>query len=145
MKVVIQRVLSASVKINEAISGEIDHGLLLYVCFEAHDAQEVIDKAIKKITALRIFEDENGKMNKSIQDVSGAILSISQFTLSWDGRKGNRPSFDLSMEPEKACKFYDDFNKKISLTGLEIKTGAFGADMKVQSINDGPVTFHLSF
>lgn len=145
MKIVLQRVLSASVKIDGFITGKIEHGLLVYVCFESHDEYSAIDKAIKKIMALRIFQDKHGKMNKNILETSGEILSISQFTLSWDGRKGNRPSFDLSMPPQKAADYYKKFNKKIDSFGVHIQTGTFGADMKVESINDGPVTFHLSF
>lgn len=145
MKVVIQRVKEASVTVENKVIGAVNHGYLLYVCFEESDKVDVIDKAIKKILALRIFEDENGKMNKDITQVSGGILSISQFTLSWDGRKGNRPSFDLSMPPAEAQNFYQRFNEELKKSGLQIEIGAFGADMKVQSINDGPVTFHLSF
>ena len=104
-----------------------------------------IDSAIKKIISLRIFEDANGRMNKNILEVNGEVLSISQFTLSWDGRKGNRPSFDLSMSPEQAKLFYHLFNQNMQKSGVKIQTGIFGADMKVESINDGPVTFHLSF
>lgn len=145
MKVVIQRVLSANVKVEGIVQGQINQGLLLYVCFESHDEKTVIERAIKKISALRIFEDEQGKMNKNILEVGGSILSISQFTLSWDGRKGNRPSFDLSMAPDKAQLFYNEFNESVQNLSIQIKTGAFGADMKVESINDGPVTFNLSF
>lgn len=145
MKVVIQRVKEASVTVEDKVIGAIHQGYLLYVCFEASDKVDVIEKAIKKILALRIFEDENGKMNKDITQVNGGILSISQFTLSWDGRKGNRPSFELSMPPAEAQIFYQRFNEELKKSGLQIEIGAFGADMKVQSINDGPVTFHLSF
>lgn len=145
MKVIIQRVKEAKVVVDEETIGEIDHGYLLYVCFEASDDETHIEKAIKKIAALRIFEDDKGKMNKNILDVNGSILSISQFTLSWDGKKGNRPSFDLSMEPNKAKIYYRLFNNKLKSQGIKTEIGAFGAGMKVYSINDGPVTFSLSF
>ena len=145
MKVVIQRVLEAKVEINKEIAGQIGKGLLLYVCFETDDNLDSVQTACEKISKLRIFEDEKGRMNKSILDVQGSILSISQFTLSWDGRKGHRPSFDRSMEPSKAKEFYEVFNKKLVDKDIHLATGEFGADMKVSSINDGPVTFHLSF
>lgn len=145
MKIVIQRVLSANVKVDGEIVGEINHGYLLYVCFEINDNNEVMNKAIDKIINLRILEDDNGKMNNNILQSSGQILSISQFTLSWDGRKGNRPSFDLSMPPAQAQLNYFKFNEALKTKGIDVKKGIFGADMKVESINDGPVTFHLNF
>ena len=145
MKVIIQRVKESQVTIENKIQGEISFGFLLYVCFESEDTIESLNAAVKKILTLRIFEDENGKMNKNIKQVNGEILSISQFTLSWDGRKGNRPSFDKSMSPTQAQEYYQVFNQELSKTDLKVQTGIFGADMKVQSINDGPVTFSLSF
>lgn len=145
MKVVIQRVLEAEVKIDGEISGKIGQGLLLYVCLESDDTIESVEMASDKIFKLRIFEDEKGKMNKNIQDAQGSILSISQFTLSWDGKKGHRPSFDRSMAPSKAKDFYEKFNQSLVEKGVSVETGRFGTDMKVSSINDGPVTFHLNF
>ena len=145
MKIVIQRVKSASVKVDDEIIGEISQGLLLYVCHEVDDGPETLKNAVEKIINLRIFEDQDQKMNLNIQQVKGQILSISQFTLSWDGRKGHRPSFDLSMPPAQAQLSYHTFNKMIKDSAIEVQTGKFGAEMMVSSINDGPVTFHLSF
>lgn len=145
MKIVVQRVARASVVVENAIVGEIDAGLLLYVCLEAGDENAKLDEAAEKIQKLRIFEDEKGKMNNNVDQANGKILSISQFTLSWDGRKGHRPSFDRSMPPQEARLMYNLFNQKLRDLGLVVETGRFGADMKVDSINDGPVTFHLNF
>ena len=145
MKIVIQRVLEASVKVDDKEIGSIKKGLLLYVCFEAEDTMEQLEQAVQKILNLRIFEDEKAKMNKNISQINGEVLSISQFTLSWDGRKGHRPSFDRSMPPNNAKIFYRKFNDLLEEANLKISKGRFAADMKVSSINDGPVTFHLSF
>lgn len=145
MKVVIQRVLEASVQVEQEIIGEIKNGLLLYVCFETNDSESTIDKAVTKISKLRIFEDENQKMNFDIKQCSYAILSISQFTLSWNGSGGHRPSFEGSMEPNKARLYYSLFNKKLRETGIKVEEGKFGANMEVSSKNDGPVTFFLEF
>lgn len=145
MKILVQRVSEASVKVDHKIVGKISKGFLLYVCFEADDTIDVIDSAIKKIVNLRVFEDGSSRMNQNIQQVQGDILSVSQFTLSWDGRKGHRPSFDRSMSPNHAKIFYRTFNDKLKLKGIKVEMGIFGAEMLVQSINDGPVTFFLSF
>ena len=145
MKIVVQRVARASVVVENAVVGEIDTGLLLYVCLEAGDEIAKLDEAAEKIQKLRIFEDEKGKMNNNVVQANGKILSISQFTLSWDGRKGHRPSFDRSMPPQEARLMYNLFNQKLRDLGLVVETGRFGADMKVDSVNDGPVTFHLNF
>lgn len=128
-----------------AIVGEIHNGYLLYVCFVKNDSEKQLEDAVRKILNLRIFEDSNGKMNQNITQIRGSILSISQFTLSWDGKKGNRPSFDQSMSPNLASQLYSKFNRSLGLNGLPVETGIFGADMKVHSINDGPVTFILEF
>jgi D-tyrosyl-tRNA(Tyr) deacylase len=144
MKIVVQRVGQSSVTVENKIISKIGAGLNLLVCMEKGDDQFSVDKAVKKILALRIFSDENSRMNKNIKDVGGEILAVSQFTLSWDGTKGNRPSFDNSMDPQKAQelfeKFYDGLNKEVPT-----QQGAFGASMRVEIINDGPVTFSLSF
>lgn len=145
MKLVIQRVLKASVLVEDKEIGKIDKGLLLYVCFETEDTMEILTQAVQKILNLRIFEDEKAKMNKNICQIKGSILSISQFTLSWDGKKGHRPSFDKSMDPNNAKIFYRKFNDLLEEAELNISKGRFAADMKVSSVNDGPVTFHLSF
>lgn len=145
MKVVIQRVSQAQVNIDNRIHNQISHGLLLFVCLEQKDNQATINKAAEKIARLRIFNDDKGLMNLSINDIQGEVLSISQFTLSWEGTKGHRPSFDKSMAPMEARLFYELFNKELVKRQCRVKTGVFGADMKIISTNDGPVTFHLSF
>lgn len=145
MKVIIQRVSQAEVVVDSSIVGKISKGFLVYVCFVKADTEKQISDSIKKIINLRIFEDENRKMNKNIKQINGEILSISQFTLSWDGSKGNRPSFDQSMEPKEAQVMYDRFNLDLERCGVNIQTGIFGANMKVHSINDGPVTISLEF
>jgi D-tyrosyl-tRNA(Tyr) deacylase len=142
MKVLVQRVKSASVEIQEEVKAQIDKGYLLYVCLEEGDDTESVDKMIYKILNLRIFEDAEGKMNNNISQVGGAILSISQFTLSWDGSKGHRPSFEKSMKPAQAKLLYHLFNKKLA-ESLPLYEGVFGAEMDIISINDGPVTFQL--
>jgi D-tyrosyl-tRNA(Tyr) deacylase len=145
LKVIIQRVSQAEVVVDSSIVGKISKGFLVYVCFVKADTEKQISDSIKKIINLRIFEDENRKMNKNIKQINGEILSISQFTLSWDGSKGNRPSFDQSMEPKEAQVMYDRFNLDLERCGVNIQTGIFGANMKVHSINDGPVTISLEF
>lgn len=142
---IIQRVSQAEVVVDSSIVGKISKGFLVYVCFVKADTEKQISDSIKKIINLRIFEDENRKMNKNIKQINGEILSISQFTLSWDGSKGNRPSFDQSMEPKEAQVMYDRFNLDLERCGVNIQTGIFGANMKVHSINDGPVTISLEF
>lgn len=145
MKIVVQRVKKAQVEVENKIVGQIDKGLLLFVCLENGDTQETIKKACQKIMNLRIFEDEAGKMNLNIEQVNGKILSISQFTLSWDGRKGNRPSFENSMKPDLARLNYALFNKALRDAGITVEEGKFAAEMQVTLINDGPVTFHINF
>lgn len=145
MKVLVQRVLYASVSVDNEETGCINNGLLLYVCFENQDSIDSIEMAVDKIINLRIFKDENQKMNQNILQIKGSILSISQFTLSWDGKKGHRPSFDKSMPPNQAKIFYRHFNDQIENHDIKISKGRFGSDMNVKSINDGPVTFFLEF
>lgn len=146
MKVLIQRVQEATVLINSQIHSKIDHGLLLYLCLESNDSVVEVEKAVKKIVALRIFEDSQGKMNESLNISKKEVLLVSQFTLSWSGEKGNRPSFEGSMKPDKAKLLYHTFIDKLSSeVDSEVKTGQFGADMKIHSVNDGPVTFFLNF
>ena len=142
MKVVIQRSKNSSVKINGKINGEIKKGLVILSCFTEDDTIEDIDYIVKKTLNLRIFDDEKGVMNKSILDAGGSILSISQFTLYAETKKGNRPSYIKALNGEKAIKLYEQFNQKLS-ESLEVQTGIFGADMEVSIINDGPVTIML--
>lgn len=145
MKVVVQRVQEASVSVDKEVVAEIGNGLLLLVCFEQGDNDDSITKAIDKITKLRIFDDATGKMNLDIQAVNGEILSVSQFTLSWDGSGGHRPSFEKSMAPQEARLKYALFNRELRNRGFIVKEGKFGAFMKVSLVNDGPVTFVLNF
>lgn len=145
MKIVVQRVQEASVTVDGEIIGAISNGLLLLVCFEQGDNDESLNKAIDKITKLRIFDDGDGKMNLDIQAVNGEVLSVSQFTLSWDGSGGHRPSFEKSMPPQEARLKYALFNRELKARGLRVQEGKFGAFMKVSLVNDGPVTFLLQF
>ncbi|MDR0691033.1 MAG: D-tyrosyl-tRNA(Tyr) deacylase [Streptococcaceae bacterium] len=140
MKVVIQRVTSASVVINGKMHNEIQKGFLILVGVHEEDTLEDVQYLVKKVTNLRIFEDENQKMNRSIRDISGEILSISQFTLYADTKKGNRPSFIKAAAFDLANKLYEAFNQSLQENEISVKTGAFGADMKVSLVNDGPVT-----
>jgi D-aminoacyl-tRNA deacylase len=145
VKIVVQRVQRASVSADEEVIGEISSGVLLLVCFELGDSDEALTKAVDKISKLRIFDDPEGKMNLDIQAVKGEILSVSQFTLSWDGSGGHRPSFERSMPPQEARLKYALFNRELRNRGLIVKEGKFGAFMKVSLVNDGPVTFLLNF
>lgn len=141
MKVVAQRVSEAAVRIEGAVVGEIGAGLLLLVGFEAADSEEDIDWMASKLVQMRIFSDEKGLMNKSVQDIGGEMLVVSQFTLHASTQKGNRPSFIQAARPEQAIPLYETFKKQLALLlGKPIASGEFGADMKVQLINDGPVT-----
>ena len=144
MRVVVQRSGRSSVAVNKQIIGKISHGLVLLICVEKTDSIDTIEKAVRKILNLRVFEDGQGKMNKSIIDVNGSVLAISQFTLSWRGTKGNRPSFDNSMPPKEASEL---FNKMVFMlkNDVPVETGEFGASMNVSIENLGPVTFSLDF
>jgi D-tyrosyl-tRNA(Tyr) deacylase len=143
MKVVVQRALDASVEVDKKVIGEIKKGLMLLVGFTEGDNKETIIKMINKIINLRIFDDENGVMNRSLLDTKGSILSISQFTLYADTRKGRRPSYLNALRGEEATKLYDEFNKLLRDNNIKVETGQFGADMKVRFTNDGPVTIIL--
>ncbi|HGC7486940.1 TPA: D-aminoacyl-tRNA deacylase [Streptococcus agalactiae] len=138
MKIIIQRVNQASVSIEDDVVGSIEKGLVLLVGI----APEDIAYAVRKITSMRIFSDDEGKMNLSIQDIKGSVLSISQFTLFADTKKGNRPAFTGAADPVKANQFYDIFNQELA-NHVSVETGQFGADMQVSLINDGPVTIVL--
>lgn len=142
MKVVVQRVKNASVKVENKIVGQIEKGLLLLVGFTLGDNEEKIDYMINKILKLRIFDDECGIMNLSVDDISGSILSVSQFTLYADATKGNRPSYAKALKGDEAVKLYDLFNTKLK-ENIHVETGVFGAEMEVGLINDGPVTIIL--
>ena len=140
MKIVLQRVSSASVQVDSKIVGSIEHGLLLLIGFSSTDTEENILPTIEKIVKLRIFSDEEGKMNKSVLDVEGSMLLISQFTLYADTNKGNRPSFIEAARPEQAIPLYEFFIAEMRKRMTKVETGIFGADMKVELVNDGPVT-----
>ena len=140
MKIVVQRVSQASVKVSREIVGEISKGLLLLVGIEENDEKEDAEWLSKKILDLRIFSDEEGKMNRSVKDINGEILCVSQFTLIADYKKGNRPSFIKAAKPEKAVPLFEYFKGLIKSSGLKTEGGIFGADMKVSLLNDGPVT-----
>lgn len=144
MRVVLQRVSSAAVRVDDQITGQIDSGLLVLVGFQAQDQESDMDKIIRKICALRIFPDKEGKMNLSVTDRGGSLLIVSQFTLYADCKKGNRPSYIQAAPPEQARLLYEQFLERVKAqTSLTIATGIFGADMKVSLLNDGPVTISL--
>lgn len=140
MKVVLQRVKKAKVEIDQQVVGEIGQGYVLLVGFTHGDGNDEIEYLARKIVNARLFSDDNGKINLSIKQVEGEILSISQFTLLASTRKGNRPSFTDSQDPQIASVNYDKFNKKLASYGVDVETGKFGADMQVSLVNDGPIT-----
>ncbi len=140
MKVVIQRVSESHVKVDGKIVGEIGRGLMLLVGVDENDSKTDADWMVQKILNLRIFGDDEGKLNLSVVDIAGEILCISQFTLIADYKKGNRPSFIKAAKPDIAIPLFDYFKEEISKSGLKTQSGMFGADMKVSLINDGPVT-----
>ena len=141
----VQRVSEARVVVEGRTTGEIGAGLLLLVCAERGDAEAQADKLLAKVLKLRIFSDEQGKMNRSVQDVGGGLLVVSQFTLAADLSGGNRPSFGNAAAPEEGRRLYDYFVAKAREAHPVVQTGEFAADMKVQLVNDGPVTIPLSF
>ena len=140
MRIVIQRVSEASCKVDNEITGKINKGFLLLIGFTNGDTFEDIKKAVYKVSGLRIFEDEAGKMNKSLKDVNGEILAISQFTLYADMSHGHRPSFIDAMKYDLANEYYIKFCNDLEKEGFKVEKGIFGADMKISLINDGPVT-----
>lgn len=140
MKIVIQRVTEANVKVEGKIVGEITKGLLLLIGIDEEDEKTDADWLVQKILNLRIFGDEEGKLNLSVTDISGEILCISQFTLIADYKKGNRPSFIKAAKPDKAIPLFEYFKTEIAKSGLKTESGIFGADMKISLLNDGPVT-----
>ena len=143
MKALLQRSKQSKVTINGKINGQIEKGLVIFVGFTNNDNEEIIDKLINKIINLRIFEDEKGLMNKSLLDINGSILSISQFTLYADTKKGRRPSFINALNPKDSLKLYEIFNQKLKEKNIHVETGIFGEDMKVEIYNDCPVTILL--
>ena len=143
MKALIQRVTHASVTVDGKITGQIGQGFLVLLGVQKGDEKANADFLSKKICNLRIFEDENGKMNKSILDIGGKMLIVSQFTLCGDTSRGNRPGFDNAALPADANKLYEYFSNMVRANGIEVQNGIFGADMKVELLNDGPVTFML--
>lgn len=143
MKVIIQRSKNSKVTIEDKVYGSIDNGYVLLSSFTNGDNKQIVDKMIDKIINLRIFTDENDKMNLSLLDVKGSILNISQFTLYADITKGRRPSFQNSLNPTEASILYDYMNEKLRSLNIHTETGEFGADMKVEIFNDGPVTIIL--
>lgn len=142
MKILIQRSKKASVEVNNEVIANIDNGMVLFVGFTQNDNIEKIDYMINKILNIRIFDDENGIMNKNIIQVNGSIISVSQFTLYADSTRGNRPDYIKALKRDEAIKLYDEFNKRLK-SKINVETGIFGADMKVKLINDGPVTIML--
>ncbi|WP_062049769.1 D-aminoacyl-tRNA deacylase [Bacillus sp. JCM 19034] len=143
MKVVLQRTKKAAVHIDGECVGQIQNGVVLLVGITHEDTIEDAEYLVEKITHLRIFEDENGKMNMSLKDSKGQVLSVSQFTLYGDTRKGRRPNFTDAAKPEQALELYKTFNQLLREKGLHVETGRFGAMMDVSLVNDGPVTFIL--
>lgn len=144
MRAVIQRVKEASVEVDEKIIGQINNGLLVLIGFEPEENQEDFDWIIKKITQLRIFDDENGVMNKSVVDTEGDLLIVSQFTLHANCKKGNRPSYIRAAKPDLAVPYYEKFIAETEkLINKKVQKGKFGSDMKVKLLNDGPVTIIL--
>ena len=142
MKIIVQRVKQAQVSIEGQVYSQIKQGLLLLVGVGPEDQAEDLDYAVKKLVNMRIFSDAEGKMNLSVKDIKGEILSISQFTLFADTKKGNRPAFTGAAKPDMAEAFYQDLNRKLAKE-IPVETGVFGADMQVELINDGPVTIIL--
>jgi D-tyrosyl-tRNA(Tyr) deacylase len=143
MRLVVQRVTYAECKVDGSITGKIDKGYMILVGFGLHDDEKIAAKMAEKLSKLRVFEDAEGKMNLSIFDVKGDILSISQFTLYADASKGNRPSFTDAARPLEAERLYRYFNEQLRKLNLKVEEGIFGADMKISLLNDGPVTIIL--
>ncbi len=140
MKAVVQRVAHARVEVDGAVTGAIERGLLVYLGVAQGDSERDLDWMADKVRGLRVFEDDQGKMNRDVADVAGSVLVVSQFTLLGDTRRGRRPSFSGAMPPEPAERLYEAFVAAIRAKGVPVATGRFRADMKVHSLNDGPIT-----
>ena len=143
MRVVVQRVKHASVTINGTVNGKINNGFLVLLGIQSTDSEQDVDYLVKKVTNLRIFSDENDKMNLSLKDIEGEVMAVSQFTLYGDARKGRRPSFSDAARPDVANPLYEEFVEKLRTQGITVGTGEFGAHMMVELTNDGPVTILL--
>jgi len=143
MKLVLQRVSEAAVSVNGEVTGSIGRGMVLFLCIEKGDTEAVADRYALKVASLRIFDDPAGKMNLSVQEINGAVLLISQFTLAADAEKGRRPSFDRAASPEIALPLYNRFEQKLKDDGVPVVSGVFQAMMKITLVNDGPVTLIL--
>ncbi len=143
MRAVVQRVKNTTLKVEGKLISEIPFGLTVFLGVKVGDSEKEAAQLMKKVSALRIFEDENGKMNLSVKDVGGEVLLVSQFTLYGDASHGNRPSFTLAERPEKAEPLYEYAVKELSSYGITVKKGVFGADMQIEQHNDGPVTILL--
>ena len=143
MRALVQRVTEASVRVDGTVIGEIGHGVLILVCAMQGDGPDVSAKLADKISKLRIFKDDAGRMNRSLLDTGGAALVVSQFTLAADTSRGNRPGFSAAAPPEEGAALYETFKSDMASLGIEVASGQFGADMAVALINDGPVTIWL--
>ena len=144
MKAVLQRVQQASVVVDGKVTGQIEAGILMLVCAEPSDNTSIVHRLIDKVVKLRIFGDDQGKMNRSLLDVQAELLIVSQFTLAADTSKGNRPSYTAAAEPVLAKRLYEEAIERARFLGIKTESGHFGADMKVSLINDGPVTIPIS-
>lgn len=140
LRILIQRSLQSSVEVNQQTIGSIDKGFVILVGVSHEDDASDVEYCVRKVANLRLFEDEEGKTNLSLKDVQGEILSISQFSLFANTKKGNRPSFIRAAQPDHANQLYEDFNEQLRALGFKVETGEFGADMQVKIINDGPMT-----
>lgn len=143
MKALIQRVTSAKVEVSGKVIGEIGKGLLVLLCAVRGDTEKDLEYIIKKVSQLRVFEDDQGKMNRSVLDVKGGVLAVPQFTLAASVKKGNRPSFEEAEAPERAKRLCERFSEEIAGLGIPVQRGEFGAMMQVSLVNDGPVTIML--
>ncbi len=141
MKLVLQRVTRASVRVDGATIAEIGRGLMILIGIDRGDGEEAVRRVAERVTQLRIFEDDAGKMNRSVKDIGGEVLVVPQFTLSADVRKGARPSFDAAEQPERARALIAEFVAAMAASGVPVREGCFGAHMAVELLNDGPVTF----